>query len=501
MTTAVAEPPRAAGLLSRARLGRTFVALALAAMVVLGAERLWVALVQPLWFDEAWTAQVAASPDLPTFWRELYNDIQAPVFYCAMRLWAVVAGTSDMALRAPGLIALIVAGVLPLTVKAEGLDRAARLTWGALIYAWWGVGALLMARVYAPLLAVSTLQALLFVRLLAKPTRGAAWRWAGVAACAILLQYYALLAVAAQGLVFLVARPRAVARVWPAALAFVPAAGWMAYHAPRLAQFSAMQAWHPRVGPVEALDLTAFAIDPGAPWVLAAVAAVMAVALLKTTPTGDDPPAGLSPLALTALAAAAALALFLLSGALQPVLTPRYLVPVVPGLLLGVVLCVRRSAEAPWLYAALVALFLGVALRPGELTERVGGGAPYGYETASQTLMHLGVTDVVFVWDHQAARIMAPASMRRVGAVFFRRAGYPARVTPLAVGPGDDANALALAAATGAHPGIIWIYNRDSPTAARGHPPAIAARDPRWRCQRTGDATVGSLACWRQDGA
>jgi len=96
---------------------------------------------------------------------------------------------------------------------------------------------------------------------------------------------------------------------------------------------------------------------------------------------------------------------------------------------------------------------------------------------------------------------MAPASMRRVGAVFFRRAGYPARVTPLAVGPGDDANALALAAATGAHPGIIWIYNRDSPTAARGHPPAIAARDPRWRCQRTGDATVGSLACWRQDGA
>src|ERR1700760_2356493 len=109
MTTAVAEPSRAAGLLRRIDPARAAVAIAVLAMALLAGERLWVALVQPLWFDEAWTAQVAATPDLPTFWRELYNDIQAPLFYCAMRLWAVVAGTSDIALRAPGLIALAVA--------------------------------------------------------------------------------------------------------------------------------------------------------------------------------------------------------------------------------------------------------------------------------------------------------------------------------------------------------------------------------------------------------
>jgi hypothetical protein len=70
-------------------------------------------------------------------------------------------------------------------------------------------------------------------------------------------------------------------------------------------------------------------------------------------------------------------------------------------------------------------------------------------------------------------------------------------VTPLVMTRADDVDAMALSAARGARPGIIWIYNRGGRTAAAAHPPQIPARDPRWRCQRIGDDTAGSLACWR----
>jgi hypothetical protein len=511
LTAAVAltSTPRSGRLFGQLRLPRLAIVVAVVLMAVLAVERVWLALVQPLWFDEAWTAQVVATPDLSTFLRELYNDIQGPLYYSAMHLWSAVVGTSDIALRVPSLVALVVAGALPMAVRIEGLEREARLTWGVLVYAWWGAGALLLARSYAPQLAVSTLQCLLFARLLAQPSQANAWRWSAVAACAILLHTYALLAVAAQGLVFLAIHRRVLPRTWPALLAFVPPAGWIAYHATHLAKLSGMKAWHPLVTPSVAVDLTAFALNPTTPWVLAGVAAVMALSLLKTAAAAPESgPEGAGERAeevatpdthlwLTALAAAVGLAFFLLSGALQPVLTPRYLIPVVPGLLLGVVLCARRSAYAHLAYFSLMALFLGVALRPSEFVGRLRQGAPYGYETGSATLLRHGVTHVVFIWDHQATPIMLPASMERVGAVFFQRAGHAVRVTPLAPREGDDINTLALAAATGLHPGIIWVYNRDSPTASRHHPPAIVARDPRWSCERTGDGVVGSVACWR----
>jgi hypothetical protein len=63
--------------------------------------------------------------------------------------------------------------------------------------------------------------------------------------------------------------------------------------------------------------------------------------------------------------------------------------------------------------------------------------------------------------------------------------------------PDQDANPLALAAATGPRPGIIWIYNRRGATSARTFPPRIQALDPRWTCERVGDAEIGNLACWR----
>ncbi len=493
MTAASPPAARPARPLALRAMALTLLALAAAAIFV---QHLWLAQALPLWFDEAWTAEVAATPTLRTFHAEVMNDIQAPAYYAFMRLWAAAAGTSDLALRLPGIGFLACAAALPLSLKLKGLDGAARLAWSVLLLGWWGVGVFLLGRGYSLLLAISTLQAICFARLLAGPSRANALRWCAVAALAILTQYLALIAVAAQGLVYLIVHRRTALSTWPALAAFVPVGAWMAIHLPRLADFAGMQSWHPLVGPTVAVSLAAFAIDPSTPLVLPLAALILIAALARPAPVHTG--GALSHLWLTALAALLGLALFLGAGAIRPILTPRYLIPVVPGLLLGLVLCARRSAHSRAAYGALMALYLAAAMGPSALQSALRLGAPYGYERASDTLMRRGVTQTVFVWDHQAARFERPASIERAGAVFFRRARYPMVVTPLRPDESDDVSALALAAATGTRPGIIWIYNRDSPTAARTHPPRIAALDPRWTCERSGDETVGSLACWRR---
>jgi hypothetical protein len=481
------------------------IALACVAVALITVERAWLAAVRPLWFDEAWTVAVAATPDWRSLLDEAYNDVNAPLYYALMRLWTRLAGPSDFALRAPALLALLAAGAVPIASRIKGLSLEARLAWGAMVFGWWGVGQFLDGRCYALLLAVSTLQCVLFARLLLAPSRARAALWCGVAAFAILLQYYALIGAAAQGLVYLATQRGRAARTWPALLAFAPAFGWMAFHWPRLKAFSAQDvAWHPVIGAADAARLTAFAVNPAGVLALVLVVAVLVAAILAPQPAdaaggqredqGEDA-ASATHLWLAAGAALVGLALTLLSGMIRPTLTSRYLVPIVPGLLLSLVLCARRSARARLAYLALAVVYLGSALRPEALAN--GRQAPYGYEQASVALMRHGVTDVVFVWDHETVRLMAPSSLRRVGAAFFRRAGDPARVTALAAAPTEDVNRLALTAATGARPGIIWIYNRNGATSARAFPPAIPRLDPRWTCDRFGDATVGSLACWR----
>lgn len=488
-STAAARPA------GRLRLPAILIALVCVAAGVIIAERTWLALSQPLWFDEAWTLSVATTPDWKSFVDEAYNDVNAPLYYALMRLWTLAAGASDFALRLPGLVAVVAAGLIPLASRIKGLSLEARLTWGATIFGWWGVGVFLNGRGYGLLLALSVLQTIAFAALLAQPGRRNAWLWCGLAAAAVLTQYLAAIPAAAQGLVYLAARRKQALRTWPALLALTPTLGWMAFHAPRLRAFSGSDvAWHPLVTPQTAMLFTAFTVNPSTVLGLPVAGLLIAAVLLSGRRPASEPA---SHLWLAVAAAGVGLALMLVFGALRPSLTGRYLIPLAPGLLLGLVLCARRSARPGLAYAALAVLYLGVALWPGAFTASQRQGAPYGYEQASATLMRHGVTQVAFVWDHEATRIEAPASLERAGAVFFRRAGYPAAVTPVITRPDQDANPMALAAATGPRPGIIWIYNREGATSARRFPPRIPALDPRWRCERTGDEEIGSLACWR----
>lgn len=467
----------------------------LAALTVVAAvllvQRFRLAAVEPLWFDEAWTLAIAATPDWRSFLHEARVDVNAPLYYGVMRLWTALAGASDLALRTPALLAVAAAGALPLVRKVEGLSFDSRMGLAGLLFAWWGLDVFLAGRCYGLLLALSALQTLLFADLIRTPTLRRALIWSAAAALTILTHYYALILTAVQGITYLAVHRRQAIRTWPAALAFLPAIAWLVWHAPRLRAFgSGDVAWHAALRAKDVFVFAIFSLDPSAPLSGLAVAlALVAAAVLARKAAADQP----RHLWIAAAASLAALAVALASGVVHPSLRVRYLIPMAPGLLLGLVLCAQASRWPRLAIGAALTVYLATALWPGPKAQLL-----YGYETASDLLMSQGVSDVAFAWDHEVTPIIPTSTLERLGGVFFQRAGYAARVHPIVMRPNQDVNQLALAAATGPRPGIIWIYNRAGRTSAATHPPRISELDPRWACVRIGDETVGSLACWRR---
>ncbi|MFC3068388.1 hypothetical protein [Phenylobacterium soli] len=468
----------------------------LAAAVALSAERLWLAAVQPLWFDEAWTLAIATAPDWRSVVHEAWIDVNAPLFYALAHAWTAVAGSSDLALRIPALAAVLIAAALPLVRRVEGLKLEGRLALSILILAWWGVDVFLAGRCYGLLLALTTAQTLAFADLARAPGGRRAWTWASLAALSILTHYYAAILVAVQGLAYLASGRRAALKTWPAALAFAPALAWIAWHAPRLKAYAAGDvAWHAALGADQAAGMAGFILDPSAPALGLVAALVLGLGFLLARNRAADQPTALW---LAAGCSLVALALTLASGVLRPSLTARYLIPAAPGLLLGLVLMAQGMRRPALATGGLVIVYLASALWPGRLDAGLRSQSPYGFEAASAELTRQGVSDVAFAWDHEVTALIPPDTLARLGGVFFRRAGASVRMHPVVTRPGDDVNRLALAAARGPRPGIIWIYNRTGRTAAALHPPQIASVDPRWTCRRTGDESIGALACWRR---
>ena len=488
--------------------------LALVGALVVEGERVWLAMVQPLWLDETWTGAIAGTESWRAFGREVYLEVNPPLYYLVMRLWTAAFGLSDMALKIPGLLALVAAAAAPVLARPKGLPRDATCCWALLLFFWWGCGLFLDARGYSLLLAVSTLQCLAFARLLRAPSTAKAAGWCALAGAAILIHYYALFVGLAQGLVYLtVWRWRAV-KTAPAILALAPTAAWMAYHAPRLAQYGRGDvAWHP---PLSAASFVSFAAFPLGAYslTLALTAAgflagaalismlgerrapsVAAAAPADAALADADQAQARRALWLTAAAGLAALALVLVSAALRPSLTARYLIPITPSILLGAVLCAGRLRRAAFVRAALVVIFFAFALDPAGLAAKLADPTAYGAETGSAFIMRHGADEVVFICDHPVAKIMDPGSLRRMAGFFFQRVGYSAKIDLLVVTSKDDANRLAVQAASRPRTAILWLYNRTDNTSARTHPPAVSQIDPRWTCQTVGDGQVGTMAC------
>jgi hypothetical protein len=457
---------------------------------------------QPLWLDETWTGAIAAQQSFGDLARHIYLDVNAPLYYLAINAWAHLFGLSDEALRAPSILIGIAVPLIVLFTPVEGLPRSARLTWAAILALWIpGLRFSAEARGYALLLLLCTGQTLAFVRLMQRPRLAEAAIWAGCSAMAILTHYYAILLGALQGLIYLGAHRERALRTWPAALLFLPAFGWLAFHAARVMEFTRPEiAWYPklrfsrlgRVGEflVGAKDLA---------WWLAAIP--VAAGLGGFIPGTGDPEARVSRRASFWAAAAASVvgALIVLAvGFLRPSFVDRYLTPFIPGLALTVVLfAVVLNRRFALTYVAVIVAF-AVAAAPWAWRQAHHGWRYYNWQIASQDLMRGQPERLVFLWDHPASAILKQDQLDAVGGFFFRRAGAPVEVRSVVVGRNDDPNPRLLAAAAPERSAIIWAYDVGvQGTAARRFPPRLRALDSRLTCRNYGNGSVGVVACDR----
>ncbi|MFM7027145.1 MAG: hypothetical protein ACKOXK_00505 [Chakrabartia sp.] len=471
-------------------------ATAAVAMMMLGALilRVWLGRGLPLWLDESWTGMIATQPDMASFWREAWLDCNPPLYYGLMALWTGVAGASDIALRLPSLAFVTLAAALPLGWRVPGLTPAARIGW-ALLLALWAPGFELAvdARGYGLLLFLSVAQMLAFIGLMAAPGRGCATLWASLAALAGLTHYHALLIGGLQGLALLWHHRAAAVRLWPAAIAFAPCFGWLALHAPRLADYARPDiAWYEPMTPGLAAGFVRYGFGVPSNWgALALLALMLALPLMARTRarlSAAQPNFWHLAAALSLIGLGAELGL----STLKPMLTDRYLVSLAPGLLLGLVLAAQRWGKGTIGLVALVALYAAM-LNPLALRAKLEAKTRYGFAEASAFLADSGATRLVFIWDHPAARILDPGSLAKLGGFFLRRDGHPLPVTPAVLLPGSQSN-RALRARTGDRAAIIWVYNRARISAARTHPP-VPQLWPGRRCFWSHSRWVGTFAC------
>lgn len=468
------EPPTAPAIPAR----RSTATLALYLVAAVGAVAVLAIRIRlipglPLWLDETWTAVIAGQPSWRAFWREVWLDANAPFYYLVMALWP---GDGPFALRLPSLLFMIAVPLVAFLWKLPGLSREARLAWAALLF-FWAPGLLLSAdaRSYALLLLVSVAQTVAYARLMEAPgLRRAAW-WCGLAALAVLTHYFAAWPALVQGLFYLALHRGRAVRTWPALLALVPLAAWGIHHLPRLLIYAQPDVvWYERLSFSGALTVAAYAVGSGLLFALLLAAVLAACRLLR--PEGSGPGARWA-----ALSGLAALALVTAVGMVQPFLVDRYLTPLVPGVLLGIVLLARAPAG----YAAVAALYLAW-IDPAAIRGTLERRAVFGLDRPTRYLLAARPDSLTYSLGYGGARVMDPATMSQIGGYFFERSGR--RVEARMIVTGADALGELLGAARGARPAIILLYRAENR-------PDLGRLPADWQCLDQPGYRSGTLAC------
>ncbi len=481
--------------LTQVRIDASAVGLAMI-LVVTTALRLSLFRHAPLGFDETWTGDIASQPDLPHFLHQAVADVNGPLAYLIAWLWAPVSGLSDAALRVPSEVFTCLAPILPLVFGRE-LSRTTRLVWSALLACWApDVVFAELARCYSLLIFLGVAESLAFIRLIRRPSLGAAMAWCAMSALFILAHYAALPLVAIQGCAFIAVHRVSALKTWPAALVFVPVFGFIALQARILAAFSTPgHAWIAPLNLPTLPILMAYLL--GSFPILIGAAIWGAVGIVKASGKPAEPGGwrldrGEILLAITGLAA---VGLVVVLGFLRPMVTPRYLTPEVPAILFGVTLASRYFARGARIMPALVVALafgynLGMVVRP---PFAMGDGS---FEKASADLMASGVRRVDFFWDSPLTQGDDKVQFASVGGFFFRRAGYKAEVRVPAWSPDLDPNALLAGRASRPGDGFIWIYdNGVAAVRAVAHPPRVWRLNPALRCERYMSGAIHVLAC------
>jgi hypothetical protein len=447
----------------------------------------------PLWLDETFTGTIASQPTFKALIGWCLSELTGPVFYVPMWLWVKLAGPGDAALRLP-LLALALA--TPVLIAWRGhRDRDVRLFWAALTALWLPMVPMATeARPYALLILLCTLQALAFLAVARRPTLRHAFGWSIACSLALLTHYYAASTVLFQAIALAAIHRRGLLRLYPAALPFLLAGVWVAFHLRFLVTFATGHVAHySPIPPLVLLATPTFVFGPG----LHGFAVLAALAFTRSHWWNGAKAA--SPEALLVWTALAAFALILFAGLFRATFQIRYLVPVIPALLFGIACWASglRSAGRPApVLLAFAALFAAMLASPWTAAQdyRFVYRRDFQFETASKWLGERKVERLHFLWSTPTGEQSTSGGLAEVAGFFLRRDGKRPQVVVSRLT--KDPNAALLAAA-GDDPDAALLWISDVPLPV-GVTPAIDRRDPRWQCRSFGSERYLVYACRRK---
>ena len=445
----------------------------------------------PLWLDETFTGTIAAQPSFSGLLRWCLSELTGPAFYMPMWVWAKIAGVSNVALRAPGLIFSI---ATPLLIARYGHpNREIRLLWAALTLLWLPVlSTASEARPYPQLLFLGTVQVILFLKLARNADAKISLLWGTVTALAVLTHSYALVIGGLQGLALLNGHRRAILKMVPALIPLSVMALWMAYHLPFILGFTAGHVAHyAPVQPVMLFAIPKMVLGEG-------IGGFIVFGLLFLTRDQWKGAIRLSsPEAQLIWAGVIAAAIIIAVGLIGATMMPRYLTPGVPALLFGLACWADRvQCSEPWhANLAFLALFAGMVanLAIGPFESRFRERRYFQFETASTWLMARHPDRLHFLWSTPTGAQSGTDNLAEVAGFFFRRHRQPLQVVVERAGP-DPSATLVAAATNDPHSAILWISDDPLTPAMR---PKIERLDPRWECRDFGGEEILIYACRR----
>lgn len=479
-------------------------------------ERIWLGQGVPLWLDETWTAMIATRPDWASFWREAYLDVNAPFYYVFMKLWTGVFGISNTALRLPSLLFIYAAAALPLLWRAHGLDRKAALVWGALMLLWWpGIIMSIDARTYGLLLFASAAGAIAFIQAMRSLRTGYFVLWAAIGAVQMFSHYFAYFLVATQGL-FLLWRWRIeLVKRWYAFAPFAIPFAWTAYHLPRVLEYGKPGiAWYQPTDFDAAINFVVFSFGAPSKQFPLILLLALAGALWKSgwqladnrSSVRPAPEGASQAINQAVLAAIVALAVVLVLGTLKASLADRYIVPVVPSMLLGVVLLAGRIPRFELACSLVLIVFGTFALKFGAVEKALADRSVQGFEQASEFIAVKEPNTLIFLTDYTNTPILDENSMERLGEFFLVRNGQVVKTQTLRLKKFDDPNAVLRQAVNNRQgTAFIWVYDAQYDLPTKRHPPRFSS-DADWRCfdnksyryiakEKKTLLSIGTLAC------
>lgn len=469
------------------------------------ASRLSIAASAPLWLDETWSAMIATRPEWAEFWREAWLDCNPPVYYLILKGWVYMFGDSNLMLRLPSFIFVVLAAILPTVWRPKGLNNTAAWTWAGLIFLW-PPGSLMMldARSYALMLLLSTACCLAFARLLNQLSYKTAGTWVALGTLMFLTHYFSAFLIAAQTLVLTWRYKTKLLQLWPTAIITLPGLAWFIIHFPRLEAYARKDvAWQPPTDAESSIGHFLYVTGALNLVFLGLIMLIIVYARFYRSEISAKPAARLAPddqdLKLVAATAAIGLGFAICVGMLQASLIDRYLVPLVPPTLLGLTIIVQRGTRQKIGGILLTLAFVFPGLNPMIIKKIAEQRSLYGYERGSEFIGKHQPTQLLFVWDHPAAKILDQTSLERIGGYFLRRAGVDTPVRALVIPEAANTNLVLESAAHGERTGIIWLYNSSEPTSARNHLPRFE-NSPTWNCKIRGTETgqtpsLGAVAC------